>query len=291
VRRAGTGAAFAAVTGPGVNCGTDCTEVYPFGTNVALQPSPLPSAPPLEFTGWSGDCSGTGACNVLMNGAQAVVATWERLFSVDVKIDTFRGHVESDDGGIDCGGDGGDDCSEDYRSGTTVTLRGEGNPDFFFIRWGTESDCAAFGTNPVCTLDMTADRFVDAVFSGTPLRPGGGSGTAALGPELRWSSQLDVEGGWGRVTSNGADAASASVGVSPLAMRARSGPNRVEAELVAAAGKAGTWRFELLDRGRLDPGSLRVLQGQVLLVTEEAVVFRLQGRPGERVAFTFRTKG
>jgi len=50
----------------------------------------------------------------------------------------------------------------------------------------------------------------------------------------------------------------------------------------------GTWRFELQDKQFLEPGSLSVLEGEPVLVLPDAIVFRLAGRPGEVVAFTFR---
>ena len=67
----------------------------------------------------------------------------------------------------------------------------------------------------------------------------------------------------------------------------RPGENRIEARTLKADGKPGTWRFELEDKGAIQPGSLRVLSGDVTLVTQDAVVFRLTGQPGERVAIGF----
>jgi hypothetical protein len=52
----------------------------------------------------------------------------------------------------------------------------------------------------------------------------------------------------------------------------------------------GSWRFELAGTEGLQRGSLRVVAGDVALVTDEAIVFRLAGRPGERIVFTFRTR-
>jgi hypothetical protein len=67
----------------------------------------------------------------------------------------------------------------------------------------------------------------------------------------------------------------------------RRGENRVEAQLVQAAG-AGQWRFEL--RGdALQAGSLRVVAGEVLQVSSDAIVFRMSGKPGERIVFTFKS--
>jgi hypothetical protein len=88
---------------------------------------------------------------------------------------------------------------------------------------------------------------------------------------------------------NGEAAAFAAGGRSTAALRGRRGENRVEGHLVRGGG-AGTWRFELGTTASLEPGSLRVIAGEVALLTEDALVFKLSGRPGERVVFSFRTR-
>jgi hypothetical protein len=111
-------------------------------------------------------------------------------------------------------------------------------------------------------------------------------------PESRrvaWASELNLEGGSGQVVVNGESAAFAGRGRSAGAALGRRGVNRVEAQVVEAAGTPGTWRFELDTTGSLQPGTIRVIAGEIALVTESAVVFRLKGRPGERVVFSFRT--
>ncbi len=113
--------------------------------------------------------------------------------------------------------------------------------------------------------------------------------TTALARRIGWASQLDVEGASGQVMVNGATAAFAGPGGSTALAAGRRGENRVEAQLVQGAGKPGTWRFELAATTNLVPGSLRVLAGSVAEISGEAVVFRLGGRAGERLVFTFRT--
>jgi hypothetical protein len=66
------------------------------------------------------------------------------------------------------------------------------------------------------------------------------------------------------------------------------GENRIEATVVRAAGKPGQWRFDLA--GAVKPGSLRVLAGDVVLVTDSEIVFRLQGKTGESVVFVFKSQ-
>lgn len=106
---------------------------------------------------------------------------------------------------------------------------------------------------------------------------------------IAWASELDLDGGSGQVVVNGETAAFASRGRSAGAAVGRRGVNRIEAQVVEAAGRPGTWRFELGTTGSLEAGSVRVIAGEVALVTESAIVFRLKGRPGERVVFAFRT--
>jgi hypothetical protein len=61
----------------------------------------------------------------------------------------------------------------------------------------------------------------------------------------------------------------------------------LEAELLAGRG-VGSWRFEIA--GAV-PGSLRPVAGAVLLLTADAIAFRLEGKPGERVAFSYEVAG
>jgi hypothetical protein len=107
---------------------------------------------------------------------------------------------------------------------------------------------------------------------------------------VAWASELDLDGGSGQVVVNGETAAFATRGRSAGAALGRRGVNRIEAQVVEAAGRPGTWRFELGTTGSLESGSLHVIAGEVALVTENAIVFRLKGRPGERVVFSFRTE-
>ncbi len=56
------------------------------------------------------------------------------------------------------------------------------------------------------------------------------------------------------------------------------------------ARSGGTWRFALGAIPGLRADSLRVVAGDVLQAAADAVVFRLQGRPGERVVFSFEVE-
>ncbi len=57
----------------GINCGTDCTETYTYGTSVTLTATPNTA---YNFTGWSGACTGTGACAITMDASKNVTANF-----------------------------------------------------------------------------------------------------------------------------------------------------------------------------------------------------------------------
>jgi hypothetical protein len=111
---------------------------------------------------------------------------------------------------------------------------------------------------------------------------------ASQARRVDWASELAVAEATGQVVLNGSAAAVAGPGRSTALAAGRQGENRVEAQIVQGAGKPGTWRFELGATASLVPGSLRVVSGTVAEVSGDAVVFRLSGRPGERVVFSFR---
>ncbi|HEY5974727.1 MAG TPA: DUF1566 domain-containing protein [Geobacteraceae bacterium] len=57
----------------GTACSSGCTASYPTGTAVSLTPNTNANS---VFAGWSGACSGTGACSVTMGSAQSVTVTY-----------------------------------------------------------------------------------------------------------------------------------------------------------------------------------------------------------------------
>ena len=108
---------------------------------------------------------------------------------------------------------------------------------------------------------------------------------AAAEATLVWTSDLAVAGGRGQVVVNGAQAVFPGPGREDLRLAVREGRNRVEATLVSGRGP-GLWRFALAS-GAVEPASLRIVTGEVAAFAADAIAFRLGGRPGERVVFTF----
>ena len=76
VAKAGVGSGTVTSTPTGINCGTDCTENYNYGTMVTLTPIPDMGS---IFTGWSGACTGTGSCTVAMDATKSVTAAFDLL--------------------------------------------------------------------------------------------------------------------------------------------------------------------------------------------------------------------
>src|SRR4051812_38456361 len=57
----------------GINCGAVCSATFPEGTTVAFG---VKGGPGSNFTGWTGTCSGTSACVLVMHADATVGATF-----------------------------------------------------------------------------------------------------------------------------------------------------------------------------------------------------------------------
>ena len=74
VTRAGTGNGTVTSSPGGIDCGTDCSESYPDGTEITLTAAPDEDS---TFSGWSGGgCSGTAACTISPTADTTVTATF-----------------------------------------------------------------------------------------------------------------------------------------------------------------------------------------------------------------------
>jgi hypothetical protein len=103
---------------------------------------------------------------------------------------------------------------------------------------------------------------------------------------LAWSSQLTVEGAEASLVINEGGARPIGFGHSfGQAPTRPTGPNRIELVVRQGAGRAGVWRFRFVGTSGWDPSTLNVLAGDVVSLTGDEIVFRLGGRPGERVVF------
>jgi len=152
VDHAGDGGGTVTSDPAGIDCGSDCTEDYAESTIVTL----TATAGALSiFTGWSGECTGTGACVVTMDAAKSVTATFDTATLTVTKVGTGSGTVVSDVAGINCG----IDCSESYVPGTSVTLTATASGGGTFAGWS--GACTGNGS---CGLTVDADKTATAAF-------------------------------------------------------------------------------------------------------------------------------
>ncbi|MEW6570083.1 MAG: LamG-like jellyroll fold domain-containing protein, partial [Nitrospirota bacterium] len=220
----GSGNGSGTITGNGINCSIasgvvsgDCTETYNDGTDVTLSASAESGS---TFSGWSGDCSGTGSCNLIMNGDKNVTAQFDIETHILTINSSGNGSGTVTGSGINCeisNGAASGDCTETYSAGTAVTLTANADTDSDFTGW-TGGGCSGTGQ---CVVTMNSDTAVTASFSlksfvidaSTPGGGGvisctspvnyGGSSTCTTGPDAHYHLSA--------LTDNGTDVLSAVV--------------------------------------------------------------------------------
>jgi hypothetical protein len=137
----------------GINCPGTCTASFNSGTLVTLTATPAAGS---SFTGWSGACTGTGSCTIIMNVANSVTATFGLLASSLTVSVTGSGRVTSSPAGINCPGT----CTASFNSGTSVTLSAAAAKSSTFVGWS--GACTGTGS---CTLTMSGAQSVTATFN------------------------------------------------------------------------------------------------------------------------------
>jgi plastocyanin len=158
VNKVGNGAGV--ITGPLINCGTDCVGEAFTNTSVTFKATPAVSSV-IEPNG--GVCTWTaGSCTYTTTGlTQTVNATFTlRRYLLNVTGEGF-GYTTSNDGGIDCGSVPGHfDCTQSYDHGTVVALTPFPGTDSMFVSW---TGCSRLNGS-VCFVDMTANHTVHKKF-------------------------------------------------------------------------------------------------------------------------------
>jgi Divergent InlB B-repeat domain len=177
VSKSGTGSGAISSTPAAIDCGLTCGASFAAGTSVTLSETPETGS---AFVGWSGDCTGTGTCAVMMDQARSVTAEFD-LVPEGLMVTTSgagSGAVTSAPGGISCGST----CAHSYAYGTSVTLTAVAAAGSSFVGWS--GDCAGTGG---CMIAMSQARSVTANFDLVPQaltvsKSGAGSGMVTSAP-------------------------------------------------------------------------------------------------------------
>jgi hypothetical protein len=156
-----SGSGRVASAGIGLDCAAGiCSARYRKGRVVSLTATP---ADGWVFSGWSGACAGTASCDVRVESATSVTATFLPLYTLSVSM-TGPGYVVvvPPEREIHCSA--ASPCSYRYAGGTKVTLRVVTGPAFVFLGWAG----ACSGTDPVCTVTMDGTTSVIAMTALSP---------------------------------------------------------------------------------------------------------------------------
>lgn len=156
VTKSGTGSGTVLADSGAINCGATCADIYP-GSVVNLSAAPVAGH---FFAGWSGDCSGVGACQVTVNAARTVNAQFELApaYSLAVtRTGTGAGTVTGTPAGIACGVT----CAVAFPQNTVITLSAVPDPGQTFTGW-TGSGCSGTGS---CVVTVTGAMAVSAGFA------------------------------------------------------------------------------------------------------------------------------
>ena len=162
-----TGSGSVTSTPAGINCGTTCGASFSGGSSVTLHATPDAASYPTTgtFLGWSGDCTGTGDCTLIMDHPHSVTANFVQLYTLTLNVQQNGGagnYIAIYPFGDACKGDGtGKVCVRTYPEGQVLTLSLNGMDTGYTFSWS--GDCS--GTATTCGLTMDSARAVTATFT------------------------------------------------------------------------------------------------------------------------------
>jgi len=149
------------VTGPGIVCPGDCEEPFTTADNITLAANPNTG---YTFSGWTGCPEATdNQCIFNMNENRNITASFTlNQYSLTVsKAGIGVGTITSAPAGIECG----DDCTDTYGHGTSVTLTA--TPDEGDVFTGWSGGCTGEG---ICTVTMIEAKNITAIFENRPIK-------------------------------------------------------------------------------------------------------------------------
>jgi hypothetical protein len=169
VTKTGNGSGAVTSSPVGISCGPDCSADFISDTVVTLTATPENGS---TFTGWSGDCIGTGACTVSMDTAKSVTATFSLL--------PVNGACGSADGQTFTSAPTANLCSAGTAS--NVTGSGPWNWTCIGLYGGGTASCSTGITSFTISTSVT-NGAGGTITSGTSIVPYGGSVTFTITPD------------------------------------------------------------------------------------------------------------
>ena len=143
----GPGSGHVSSSPGGIDCGPSCSAQFDQGTVVTLTAQPASGS---YFTGWSGDCSGTGVdAQLTLQASAQCTAGFGNQRQLSFTI-AGQGRVLVPAASLDCSAD----CSTSVGHDSQLAVSAQAAPGWRFVAWG--GDCAF--ANPASALNLTADR-------------------------------------------------------------------------------------------------------------------------------------
>ena len=182
VTPAGTGVGTVRADLGAINCGSQCSDRYDYGTTVTLTAMPATGS---SFTSWTGCTSTSGAtCTVAMTTAHDVTATFALVLYTLHVADTGSGAVASRDGNLACGSAAG--CQHNYAYNAQVTLDATPGTGYHFDHWSGGPCDASMSASCAFAMPamMTSTTAVFAInrYDLTVVSGGTGTGSVASTP-------------------------------------------------------------------------------------------------------------
>ena len=149
--------------GKGDDHGENCRESFKSGTKVTLTATGIGGS---KFAGWSGDaCNGSTivTCDVTMDGAKNVVATFSKLFTLTVGTagaGTGTVTLSSSNGTVACG----NGCAPLFAPGTVVTLTATAGSGSAFGSWSSNCSIPNTSDPTTCVDTLNSDMSVTVNF-------------------------------------------------------------------------------------------------------------------------------
>jgi len=142
------------ILAPGIDCGTDCSEEYAYGTSVSLTVKPVPG---WALTGWTGIACPNANCSVAITEDTIATPILAQASNLEVTVVDYAGNgrVTSLPAGIECGA-GATKCGTSFATGTVITLTASS----YNVEW---TGCMQIQTNKnTCVLEANGAAHVEA---------------------------------------------------------------------------------------------------------------------------------